>query len=169
MKATLLGQSSDRAQADNTLYRQAVESMAKRRFPHTLRLVHKILRNRRLLPDRRASVYYLRADALMDMGRFKEAIHAYSKGIQYRFEIDAMLGRAHARFYLRRYRAALRDYQTVIKNDPSHAIALRGAGDALLKLRRFKQALKMMKHALASKPNYSAARATLEQLLIYLK
>ena len=105
----------------------------------------------------------------MEMDRSKEAIHAYSKGIKYRFELDGMLGRGHARYYLKQYGAALFDYRAVIKINPAHAIALKGAGNALIRLKRFREALQMMQRALAAKPDYAAAKETLEQLRVYLK
>ncbi len=94
-------------------------------------------------------------DALYDLKRFDDAIHAYDRAIA----LDPSYATAYnnkglALYDLKRFDDAIHAYDRAIALDPSYAIAYNNKGNALYDLKRFDDAIHAYDRAIALDPSY---------------
>ncbi|HEX3486493.1 MAG TPA: tetratricopeptide repeat protein [Micropepsaceae bacterium] len=96
--------------------------------------------------------------ALMELGRFQDALAAFTRALAIKPDYaDALNHRGNALRALKRFDEALASYARTLAINPGHADALNNRGAALSDLRRFEQALANYDRALAIRPLYPEA------------
>ena len=96
-----------------------------------------------------AEGYALRGNALMDAGRFEDAIGDYNNAIHLNGSaVEAYINRGNAKRSLRRVEEALADFNTAVHLDPQAAHAYGNRGSALVELGRVTEAVSAFEKAL---------------------
>jgi uncharacterized caspase-like protein len=102
-------------------------------------------------------LYNRKGDALLKMGRNKEAIKTYDEAIIARPEHpDAYDLKGHVYFKLEEYQKALEYYDKALKIKPNSFEFLKDKGLVLHKLKEYKQALEFFDEALKINPDHSS-------------
>ena len=129
-------------------------------YDSALRIVDEVKARKIPLSERKQRVaQYLRADLLLDLEMYHEAISAYDDILSQTQDGVAYGNRGLAHWECGKFEAALNDYEKAIELDPKNAILLRGAGEMCIKLKRPKEATGYLLRAIKLNRNYSAFTA----------
>ena len=101
--------------------------------------------------------WFIKADALHEVGDFASAAKVYDAILEYEPSDIAFANRALAKWEMKDYKSALIDYLEATKLNPSNAIAYRGLGEMLLKLDKAGEAIPYLKRAVELDSEYAAA------------
>jgi tetratricopeptide (TPR) repeat protein len=110
-----------------------------------------------LSPENALLIRHLKADALHAVKRYSEAVDVYGEILTMERTDVAYANRGLAYWELCNYERALDDYLEAIRLNSRNAIALRGAGEMLVKLEKPYDAVSHLSAAIDVDPNYAKA------------
>lgn len=110
-----------------------------------------------LSPEASRKASFLKADALLDMKRYRDAITCYDELLAEAPSDVAYANQGLAHWELKEYQQALGCYLNAVRMNPSNAIAQRGVGEMHIKLGAPKIAIGFLDRALELNPDYQAA------------
>jgi len=107
--------------------------------------------------DNTSSEWKIQGDALIQQGRYQEALDAYNKSLNYDSRnIDAWAQKGYTLRNLGRYQESLEAYNTALRIEPN-SVAYLGKGMALYKLGRYEDGLDACNKALSLDPDFEGA------------
>ena len=133
-------------------------------LPAAYRICNRLLRKRSLSRMDRASLYYIKADILMDQKNYLMAIAAFKAGRNYKERPDAILSLGHLSYYLGRYRSAMGYYRKLISDRERAHIALSSMGRILMRQGRIADSVHCYRLALKYRNDYAPALKGLRQV-----
>lgn len=100
---------------------------------------------------------HLEGDILHAVGDYAKALRAYDQILSLQPDEVAFANRGLANWELGKHADALSDYLSALSLNPRNAVALRGAGEMLLKLDKVERAIRYFRKAIEIEPRYSLA------------
>lgn len=115
-----------------------------------------LLKQSLALNARQPAVSYNLGYALQQLGRFEDALHAFTQAVLLMpDDLDALMSRGHVLANLGRYEAAVADFAKATRLVPQSPDAWNNLGNVLLELEREGDALDAYDKALALRPNFA--------------
>ena len=133
----------------NRTISDAQELLAQRRYEEALQIYDQLLK----AETDPARVYFGRANALMGMRRFTEAINDYSEAISYGKSADLLSSRCVAHRILTEYEMALTDCSEAISYEPENINALMAIAVLYLEQGNYDQANDSIQKIIKVYPN----------------